>query len=208
MRDIPTTLIFLLLSFLTALSHSYGYVASTKKTGYLEVGFGVTQFDFVDKYLSDYKIAPSPNMKIVFGGRVGRSQHAWFEIGYAYNGAFKTEDTTAVNDKITTYRSQSISIGFKFTTKPYRQVAAYARAGGGRFMLETRAETFTVNTSNQITNDYNTSLTNHFYAGIGINFALGRNALLGIETQQMRYSFEDTSFSDNSIIMTFTRYFK
>ena len=208
MRVLPTFISFCLLTIFTFQSQAYGYVKSTKNTGYLEVGFGATQFDFVDKVLTDYEIAPSPNLKFLLGGRVGRSQHTWFEFGYAYNGALKTEDNTAANDIVTTYRSQSISMGLKFTTAPNKPVSAFVRAGGGRLMKEVREEVFASSSSIQLSNIYETSLTNHLYGGAGINFALGRNARLGVEAQQMQYTFENTTFSDMSLMMTFTRYIK
>lgn len=208
MRIVSSVISLFLLFLITSHSHAYNYVASSKKSGYLEVGFGATQFDFVNTYLTDYEIDPSPSMKILFGGRVGRSQLAWFELSYAYNGAFQTQDSSNVDDEVTTYRSQSIALGFKLTTAPHKKASAYIRAGGGRSMFEIREESFTQNTSNLIASEYSTNLNNHYYGGVGINFSLNRNARIGIEAQQMQYKIEEASFADNTVMMTFTRYFK
>ena len=208
MRVLPIFFSFTLLALTAFHAQAYGYVAPSKKSGYVELGIGATQFEIADKYLTDYDIPPSPSLKVLFGGRIGRSQNTWFEFTYAYNGAFKTEDTTTSEDEVTTYRSQSIAMGFKLTTAPYKKASAYLRAGGGRLMLETREEYFTSGTSNRVFNSYDTSLTNHFYAGLGANFALGRKGRLGIEAQQMQYKVEEISLADTTVMMTFTRFLK
>lgn len=208
MRIFSFVISLFFLFLITNTSHAYNYVASSKKSGYFEVGFGATQFDLAQNQLTDYDIAPSPSMKVLFGGKIGRSQLAWFELSYAYNGAFQTQDSSNVDDEVTTYRSQSIALGFKLTTAPHKKASAYFRAGGGRSMFETREESFTRNTSNLISSEYDTYLNNHYYAGVGINFGLNRKARIGIEAQQMQYKIEETSFADNTVMMTFTRYFK
>jgi hypothetical protein len=189
-------------------SHALGYLASSKKSGYVEVGFGITQFEYTDKYLSDYKIAPSPSVKLLFGGRIGRSHNTWLEFNYTYNGAYQTEDTTTIKDKVATYRSQSMAMGLKLTTAPHKKASAYLRLGAGRLMLENRQEYFTNNTNNLISNTYRTKLTNHGYVSIGADISLSRNARLGIEAQQMQYKLEGISLSDHSVMVTLTRYFK
>jgi hypothetical protein len=208
MRSLYFLTSFLLLLLISTQSHAYGYVASSKKSGYLEIGFGATQFEFTDKYLADYEIAPSPSIKLVYGGRIGRSQFTWFVFNYTNNGAFKTEDSTTVNDEVNTFRSQSIAMGLKLTTAPFKKASAYARLGAGRIMLEEREESFTSNTSNLISNEYNTTLSNHAYLGLGANFSISRNARLGIEAQQMQYKIQELSLADTTVMLTFTRYLK
>jgi hypothetical protein len=205
MRVLILSACLLLLSFQT---NAYGYVSSSKTTGYVNINLGATQFGFVDQFLEDYEITPSPSLEVLFGGRIGRSKHTWFEFSYAYNGAFKTEDSGDADGVIiNTYRNQSISMGIKLTTAPHKKAAAYARLGGGRLMYELRSEIFS-NTSGLLANHYQSSLTNHGYLGLGANFAIGRNARLGFEVLQKQYNLNSNALTDNTAMVTFTRYLK
>lgn len=197
-----------LVLLISSQAHGYGYVKSTKKTGYVEVGMGATQFELADDIYSEYDLSPSLNFKLLFAGRIGRSQHAWFEFNYSYNGAFQIIDTSATDDEETTYRSQSIGMGVKLTTAPHKPMSAFLRLGGGRIMLEERTETFTANTSTLLGNVYDRYLTNQAYVGLGTQFSMGRDTRFGFEVQQMQYEILDTTFTDNAFMMTLTRYLK
>jgi hypothetical protein len=57
MRCLPLFLSFgLLLPSIN--SYGFGYLTSSSKSGYLEAGFGATQFGLVSDYLSEYDIPP------------------------------------------------------------------------------------------------------------------------------------------------------
>jgi hypothetical protein len=208
MRSLPLFLSFGLIFLPSINSYGSGYLTSSSKSGYVEAGFGATQFGLVTDYLSEYNIPPSLSMKLLLGKRIARNHNTWFEFSYAYNGAFQTKDSSAESSKVVTYSSQSIAMGLKFTTAPYKRAAAYVRAGGGRLMMDSREEDFTPNTSHLLSNQYESTLTNHFYGGIGANFVLGRKARVGIDVQQMQYKIEETSFADNTVSLTYTRFFK
>lgn len=196
---------------------SHSSFISSSKNNFIEVGFGGTQFGYVDEFLPEYEVKPSLNLKVKFAGRIGRKPHAWFELGYQYNGAFVTQEvftydngqtqvTEAVED---TYSSQSLSLGFRFTTHPYKPVAGYFRLGGGRLMttLENQtSERFANDGSSQSSRDSIEFESDFIYGAVGLSFKINRKQRLSIDAQQNHYEFNGAQLNDNLVTFNWSKF--
>ena len=211
-RSISFIAIFCLSTF------SYGNFLTSSKQNYFEVGVGATEFGFVKEYLTEYDITPSPNFKLLFGGRLGRKPYTWFELGYQYNGAFITEDsdtefngstnvTQTVED---TYSSHSLSLGLRLTTNPYRTAAGYLKVGGGRILTTIESETTEVFEDNSPSTqevDKEEYKETFYYGALGLSFQINRFNRFNIEFQQNHYTLETVDLTDNLLSLSWSRFF-
>jgi hypothetical protein len=210
--------LFIFLCLVLSISvSSHGSFLSSSKSNFIELGVGVTRFGFSKEYLQDYNVDPSLNLKLVFAGRMGRKPHAWFELGYQYNGAFITLDESTYdngNTQVTQtdedlYLSQSLSLGFRFTTNPYRSVASYIRLGGGRVFTTLENETteaFANGNNSQKTTEKTENKTDFIYGALGMSFKIDRYQRLSIDAQQNQYSIDGTDLSDQLISVNWTKF--
>lgn len=210
-----TILTFLLILFFSV--HSNSNYLKSSKNNYIEIGTGATQFGFAEDYLSEYNVDPSPNLKLLFGGRIGKSPNAWFELGYNYNGAFITENTeTDFNGQTDVtevdrdkFSSQSISLGLRLTTNPYRTLSSFIRLGGGQMythIRNTSTYSFADDTPNSRSESFEEYKETFLYGALGAGIQMNRYNRISIEVQQNQYSLENVDFEDNLLSLSWIKF--
>ena len=205
----------LYLCFFSAFSQ--GNFLTSSKPNFIELGTGVTQFGFAKEQLKDYDVQPSANLKMIFGGRIGKKPYSWFEISYNFNGAFITEDSETTNNGQTDvtetdqdkFTSQSIALGLRFTTNPYRALAGYIRLGGGDIYTHIRTtekEEFADGSPTLINNNFEEFKDTFYYGAGGLSFQFNRYNRISIEAQQNSYSINTMNFDDQLLTINWSRF--